>query len=1179
MMSAIHCRVAKARTNRQGRQVSPGPRSRRHLFRLSSWLLAAAAVLSGHQAHAQVLIVDGPPPVVIDDETVNATEVRVGDLLPDSFLTIQNAGVLNNSGIGYIGFDADAVGTATVTGTGSQWTNSSELHVGSSGAGTLTIDNGGRVANTIGSIGTNAGSSGTVAVSGTGSLWTNTSVLRVGVSGDGTLNIAGGGRVTSPSGQIGGLAGSTGTASVTDAGSQWTTGSLAVGVAGNGTLGVENGGRVQSTGGNIGIIVGSVGAATVTGTGSQWNLSQPLTVGSNGTGTLNVLNGGVVTSALGTIGNTPSGTGTATVAGTGSQWTGSAQLRVGLSGNGTLNVESGGLVSSNLGYIGANAGSNGTATITGTGSQWNSGTELNVGFSGNGTLNITGGGMVTSSLGVIATNSGSVGTVNVAGGEWTNRTGTGELFVGLSGTGTLKISSGGKVSNDFGSIGVNSGSTGTVSVTSGEWSSGSLLVGDSGTGTLTIGPGGKVHSDSSHIALRLGSTGTANVTGGEWTTNNSVIVGDNGTGTLRIEAGGRVASSVAVIGLAPGSSGTAIVTGSGSHWTNSGDLRVGGVGNGTLRIENGGALSSNNGLIGAGAFGELGTATVTGSGSQWTMTGNLAVGQSAPGVLTIEDGGRVTNRLGGISRLATATVTGVGSQWINSAELRVDGTLGITNSGFVSSSSGVIGVGPWAAGVTVTNGGHWATGVSGVIVGSNAFSGTTGTATLTIETGGRVTGGFSVIGYTPESIGTVTVTTGGEWMSALTVGLAGTATLDIESGGEVLNLQNTAYIARGTGSVGTATVAGAGSRWTEISHLYIGGNEDGAGGLGTLNIANGGFVSVGGTTRIWETGTLNLSGGELRTGSLLVSPGGTFNQTGGVLTIVNGVFDNSGGTTTLGPDAVLQLQGGATATHQNLIVDPGAQISIGSGGGLTVTQTLTNEGLIQIATGGLLAAISTDNTGTIQNHGTLLGDVFVHSGGVMTGTGIFDGVVTIGDGGVFSPGGSPGQVGFMAASVWEAGGAYAWEINALADFGGSEGNDPGWDYWHTGDLTIAGPYTIAITSLTSGNESGLLAGWDPLQDYQWRIASANNAAFLSLDLLSVSWANFLNSLAGGSFWLSAGDGGYDLYLNFRTADAEPIPEPSSIALLGLGILGLIGNQLRRRRASTVAGRVPLRQSA
>ena len=84
---------------------------------------------------------------------------------------------------------------------GSIWTNGTTatgLNIGSSGTGTLTIADGGKVINIASAsanIGNSAGSLGTVTVTGAGSTWTNSSAVVVGREGSGTLTIQDGGEL------------------------------------------------------------------------------------------------------------------------------------------------------------------------------------------------------------------------------------------------------------------------------------------------------------------------------------------------------------------------------------------------------------------------------------------------------------------------------------------------------------------------------------------------------------------------------------------------------------------------------------------------------------------------------------------------------------------------------------------------------------------------------------------------------------------------------------------------------------------------------------------------------------------------------------------------------------------------------------------------------------------------
>jgi len=351
-------------------------------------------------------------------------------------------------------------------------------------------------------------------------------------------------------------------------------------------------------------------------------------------------------------------------------------------------------------------------------------------------------------------------------------------------------------------------------------------------------------------------------------------VGREGTGTLNIENAGVVSNGGSgILGPGSGSLGVVTVTGSGSQW-NSGslghhDIWVGFEGGGgTLNIENGGVVSNGQGgHIGNGS-GSLGVVTVSGSGSQWNNSGLLAVGYGVPsgegdgsGTLNIEAGGVVSNTGGSIGHFrnstGVATVTGSGSQWNNSQGLSV---------------------------------------------------GFGGTGMLNVEAGGLVSntyGGY--VGYSSGSTGMATITgAGSRWNNAgsLYVGREGSGILNIEAGGVVSTTMfgsssGDGYIGGHLGSTGEVTVTGADSQQNTSSSLHfggmlhIGGNGMGTGGSGTLNLDNKGLGTVVDTIKLYSTGTINLVGGSLTTGSFDNSDGGTLNFHDGTLTVngAGGVFD------------------------------------------------------------------------------------------------------------------------------------------------------------------------------------------------------------------------------------------------------------------------------------------------
>jgi len=202
-------------------------------------------------------------------------------------LTIAD-GVSVTSSSAYVGLRSGSTGAATITGSGTKWTNSGSLYVGDSGTGSLNINNGGQVSNTSGYVGYNSGSAGTVSVNGNGSTWINTSTLYVGYNGIGNLSITNGGKVSNNNSRISNNTGASGsTVSVNGSGSSWSNaGTLYIGYTGSGTrigkLSISDGGAVTANT----VSINAVSSLTTDiGKGSS------LTVG-GGTGT--ITNNGII---------------------------------------------------------------------------------------------------------------------------------------------------------------------------------------------------------------------------------------------------------------------------------------------------------------------------------------------------------------------------------------------------------------------------------------------------------------------------------------------------------------------------------------------------------------------------------------------------------------------------------------------------------------------------------------------------------------------------------------------------------------------------------------------------------------------------------------------------------------------------------------------------------------------
>jgi T5SS/PEP-CTERM-associated repeat protein len=140
---------------------------------------------------------------------------------------------------------------------------------------------------------------------------------------------------------------------------------------------------------------------------------------------------------------------------------------------------------------------------------------------------------------------------------------------------------------------------------------------------------------------------------------------------------------------------TGLVTVDNLQWVGLGNLTVGESGSGELTIQNGadvsnaiGSIGVNGGILTSGT----GTVTVTGAGSTWNNSGGLIVGVEGSGKLSIEAGGNVASVDGSIGQLTAdslgeVSVSGAGSMWNNDNRLPIgvfgSATLTVADCGSV----------------------------------------------------------------------------------------------------------------------------------------------------------------------------------------------------------------------------------------------------------------------------------------------------------------------------------------------------------------------------------------------------------------------------------------------------------------------------------------------------------------
>src|SRR5690606_25701610 len=166
--------------------------------------LAAGAIVLGLEAGAQGTL------TVNDANSLLTHRAPAGDFSigwnGTGTLVVEAGGTVDSAGNAHLGQEAGSRGDASVAGADSAWVMDGELIVGNGGTGSLDITDGARVENTLGWIGGRAGGgttgAGTVTVRGAGSTWINTGYLTVGASAAGSLLIEDGGRVESANAAI-----------------------------------------------------------------------------------------------------------------------------------------------------------------------------------------------------------------------------------------------------------------------------------------------------------------------------------------------------------------------------------------------------------------------------------------------------------------------------------------------------------------------------------------------------------------------------------------------------------------------------------------------------------------------------------------------------------------------------------------------------------------------------------------------------------------------------------------------------------------------------------------------------------------------------------------------------------------------------------------------------------------
>ncbi len=660
------------------------------------------------------------------------------------------------------------------------------------------------------------------------------------------------------------------------------------------------------------------------------------------------------------------------------------------------------------------------------------------------------------------------------------------------------------------------------------------------------------------------------------------------TGTINI-GGAIIITSGSTVPLAM--TGTSILINNGTIQTlGSGRAIDSNSGTANLTITNSGLISSVSGdafrVNTAGTSVSLsnsGTIQVTAGGQaiDWAAitTGSNSLTNQATGSITTvgEDAVRpgtngIVINAGTISATPTGTTAPTGSDGI---DLRTFTGIQVTNTGTISGRHGIAtdgaNVGPSTLTVTNNAGTILAINGSGINVdGPNA----TVTANVTNAFGATIKGGVLATATAGDGDG-----------------------IDVDG---VLTLNNSGnifgYGAKGSGSDGgqnnaEAVSIGGGSITNTATGQIIGStlladaangdssragngirvdNSSGGNAVAATTVTNSGLIQGKTGNAIKMVGTFantatNNAGGTIRgagTGAAIQTGDGgdTITNKGAI------IGDNGSAIAMEAGNDILNIQGGAASitgsidggTGTNTMnITLGAGNTFNYGGAITNFNTSVQSGTFNYTGSGIGGNVTVDGGTFKSNGGTVTGTVTVNSGTV-SGTNLSGVALSIGAGATLSPGNSPGTLS-TGSETWAGGGSYLWEINALGVAGGTQGNNPGWDFADiTGSLTITAnsgnKFNINLDSLA------LLTSWDNSQSYSFNLATASGgiSGFDASDfLINTSAFDDQHSLGVGHFYVE--QDGNSLELNFT-----PVPEPATIGI-GIALMGVAF--IRRRRGA------------
>lgn len=640
-----------------------------------------------------------------------------------------------------------------------------------------------------------------------------------------------------------------------------------------------------------------------------------------------------------------------------------------------------------------------------------------------------------------------------------------------------------------------------------------------------------------------------------------------------------------------------------------------------------GGTTITGGIVSISGSDQLGAGTITVNGGQLTSTAGsaltlanaLTVGGSNGTVATGDQnltinggatiGGALTKTGNGTLVLASPTLSTGAAFTVSAGAVQIGGptTSGVYSIATANALTGNLTIGGTQRLNVNTGGSITGAGTLGFLSSGALLSNLSGTAGGTVSAPIALNSGnaaftpgvYTTGSYTPASFTTTIGATKGA------AGSAGTLTVNsVISGSADLNISNNSLTGGGGGllvlggqstysgntlidtNVPDATNSTAATIQLGVSNALpattgvIVGTRSGVGAaimdLNGFNqkvafVGDGQFVTASKFLTITNLGsgtsTFTIDGSTNATFSGVFasgSAGGRLNlvkQGSGAQTLTGS--STYGGGTTLNAGSL--VAGNVNAFGTGSIVVNGGTLDLAS---LAIANTITNNGGSIIGASGY--AGTQNVSGAVAFSGTVGGTVNVGTGGTLSGNGVtFNGSVSIGDGGFHSPGASPGSQTFNGLLAYSGSSALNWELWGNTDSAGSAGSlYDSITVASSGSLSIGAGAVVNLLFGTSGG--GSTVNWSDSfwsSDRTWTVINAasalsNTGTFtlgtVGTDAFGVS---LVSARPDASFKVLRSAGG-DVQLNFVA-----VPEPSSLALAGLGAAFAGYAAWKRRRAA------------